>query len=458
MADFKKGALPQTLPEQTRLKVVYRKTDDLIPYAGNARTHSDKQISQIATSVKKFGFANPVLIDGDGTIIAGHGRVAAAKQLGMVEVPTIGLAHLSPAERRAYVIADNRLAELAGWDREILKIEFQAMAEMDLDFELEITGFETAELDFLLDDETDIAGDPADALPEPETGPAITEPGDIWRCGPHRLICGDARDLAIYAALMDEERARAVFTDPPYNVRIDGHVCGSGAVKHREFAMAVGEMDTATFTAFLEDALGAMACVSQDGAIHFVCMDWRHMLELQAAGTKVYSELKNLIVWAKTNGGMGTFYRSRHELIYAWKVGTAPHINTFGLGENGRYRTNVWDYPGVNSFGANQKDLELHPTVKPVALVTDAIKDVTQRGDIVLDGFGGSGTTLIAAERCGRKARLIELDPVYCDVICRRYAALTGDQPILEATNESFSDIAARRCDETKVPMTEAAE
>lgn len=458
MADINPGALPQSLAEKTRLKIVYRKTDDLVPYAGNARTHSDKQIAQIAASIRQFDFANPVLVDGDGGIIAGHGRVAAAKQLGIAEVPTIELAHLSAAERRAYVIADNRLAELAGWDRDILKIEFQALAELDLDFELEITGFETAELDFLLDDDIGAADDPADEAPAPEAGPAVTQPGDVWLCGPHRLICGDARDPATYAALMDGDRASAVFTDPPYNVKIDGHVCGSGAVKHREFAMAAGEMDAGTFTAFLEDALGAMAGVSCDGAIHFVCMDWRHMPELQAAGTKVYTELKNLIVWAKTNGGMGTFYRSRHELIYAWKVGTAPHINTFGLGEKGRYRTNVWDYPGVNSFGSNQKDLELHPTVKPVALVADAIKDVTRRGDIVLDGFGGSGTTLIAAERCGRKARLLELDPIYCDVICRRYAALTGDEPLLEATGESFSDIAMRRADEAPAPATEAAE
>jgi len=458
MANIKPGALPQSLLEKTRLKIVYRKTDDLVPYAGNARTHSDKQIAQIAASFRQFDFANPVLVDGDGGIIAGHGRVAAAKQLGIAEVPTIELAHLSAAERRAYVIADNRLAELAGWDRDILKIEFQALAELDLDFELELTGFETAELDLLLDDDIEDANDPADEAPEPEAGPAVTQPGDVWLCGPHRLICGDARDPATYTALMVGDHASAVFTDPPYNVKIDGHVCGSGAVKHREFAMAAGEMDAGTFTAFLADALGAMAGVSCDGAIHFVCMDWRHMPELQAAGTKVYTELKNLIVWAKTNGGMGTFYRSRHELIYAWKVGTAPHINTFGLGETGRYRTNVWDYPGVNSFGGNQKDLELHPTVKPVALVADAIKDVTRRGDIVLDGFGGSGTTLIAAERSGRRARLVELDPIYCDVICRRYAALTGDEPVLEATGVSFADIAMRRGDEAPAPVTEAAE
>ncbi len=448
-----------TLPEQTRLKVVYRKTDDLVPYVGNARTHSDKQIAQIAASIRAFGFANPVLVDSDGGILAGHGRVAAAKLLGMEMVPTIGLAHLSAAEQRAYVIADNRLAELAGWDREILKIELEALADLDLNFELEITGFETAELDILLDDDIrEGADDPADSTPAPEEGPAVTRLGDIWHLGRHSLICGDARDPSIYAALMGEERAQAVFTDPPYNVKIDGHVCGSGTVKHREFAMAAGEMDSGTFTAFLKASLGAMVDVSHDGAIHFVCMDWRHLAELQAAGSKVYSELKNLCVWAKTNGGMGTFYRSRHELIYVWKVGTAPHTNTFGLGEMGRYRTNVWDYPRVNSFGGNQQDLALHPTVKPVALVSDAIRDVTRRGDIVLDGFGGSGTTLIAAERCGRVARLVELDPVYCDVICRRFAALTGDDAVLAETGETFAAAAERRALEAAAPETESAE
>lgn len=458
MADIKTGALPHTLPEKTRLKIVYRKTDDLIPYVGNARTHSDKQIIQISASIRHFGFTNPVLIDDNGSIVAGHGRVAAAKQLGLAEVPTIELSHLSSDERRAYVIADNRLAELAGWDRDILKIEFQALADMDLDFELGITGFETAELDLLLDDSSDEGADSADDMPMPEPGPSITQQGDIWLLGSHRLICGDARSPETYAALMGENRARAVFTDPPYNVKIDGHVCGSGAVKHREFAMASGEMNANAFTDFLETSLSAMAEVSHDGAIHFVCMDWRHMAELQAAGANVYSELKNLVVWAKTNGGMGTFYRSRHELVYVWKVGTASHTNTFGLGEHGRYRTNVWEYPGVNSFGANQKDLALHPTVKPVALVADAIRDVTKRGQVVLDGFGGSGTTLIAAERTGRVARVVELDPIYCDVICRRYAAQTGETAVLATTDESFEEVKKRLAEDAMVPALEAAE
>jgi DNA modification methylase len=454
----KTRATSPTLPETLRLKIAYRKVDDLQPYAGNARTHSDKQITQIAASIRQFGFTNPVLIDGAGGIVAGHGRVAAARKLGFSEVPVIELAHLSEAERRAYVIADNRLAELAGWDREILAIELQALADMDLDFDLELTGFETAEIDLLLGEDHVGDRDPADDVPQPSPGPAITRPGDIWQLGRHKLICADAQDPAIYAALMGADRARAVFTDPPYNVKIDGHVCGSGKVRHREFAMAAGEMDKAGFTRFLHDALAAMADVSLDGAIHFVCMDWRHMDELSMAGTTVYSELKNLVVWAKSNGGMGTFYRSRHELIFVYKVGTAKHLNTFGLGETGRYRTNVWEYAGVNSFGGNQADLALHPTVKPLALVADAIRDVTRRGDIVLDGFGGSGTTLIAAERTGRVARLVELDPLYCDVICRRFAAITGQPARLAGTDQVFGEVALERAGETVIRTVEAAE
>ena len=457
MSMIPNGAKAPTLPAETRLKIVNRDPGELKVYAGNARTHSDKQITQIAASIRKFGFVNPVLIGSDGIVIAGHGRVAAAMQLGLREVPTIELAHLSEAERRAYVIADNRLAELAGWDRDILTIELQSLAEIELDFDLEITGFETAELDLLLDGDADEGEDPDDILPETQADAPVTQPGDIWLLGNHRLICGDAQLDETYAALMQDDQARMVFTDPPYNVKISGHVCGSGAIQHREFAMASGEMDAATFAAFLQTSLQNMADVSADGAIHFVCMDWRHMGELQTAGDAVYTELKNLVVWKKSNAGMGTFYRSHHELIFVYKVGTAAHINTFGLGETGRYRTNVWDYPGVNSFGAGQKDLELHPTVKPVAMVADAIKDVTRRGDIVLDGFGGSGTTLLAAERTNRIARLVELDPLYCDLICRRYGALTGKEAVLAKTGESFASAAHRRADEAVAPVTEAA-
>jgi DNA modification methylase len=237
-----------------------------------------------------------------------------------------------------------------------------------------------------------------------------------------------------------------IFTDPPYNVRIDGHVCGSGSIRHREFAMASGEMSAADFTDFLTKTLGEGAGRCRDGAISFVSMDWRHMTELLQAGRSAFSELKNLCVWNKTNGGMGSFYRSKHELIFVFKVGTAPHVNNFGLGDTGRYRTNVWDYPGVNSQSASRAgDLEMHPTVKPVALIADAIRDCSKRGGIILDMFGGSGTTLIAAERCGRTARMIEYDPGYCDTIIARYEQRTGKHAHHDTSGLSFEDIAVER-------------
>ena len=242
--------------------------------------------------------------------------------------------------------------------------------------------------------------------------------GDLWQLGPHRLICGDALDPRIVADLLDSEKAEMVFTDPPYNVAIDGNVSGLGKVRHREFAMASGEMTRAEFTAFLSSAFANLVAYSLDGSIHFVCMDWRHVGEMLEAGAANYAELKNMIVWVKDNGGMGSFYRSRHELIFAFKNGVAPHLNSFELGQNGRYRTNVWEYRGVNTLKSGRlEELALHPTVKPVAMIVDAIKDVSRRAGIVLDLFGGSGSSLIAAHKTGRRARVCELDPVYCDRI-----------------------------------------
>jgi len=429
--------------------IIDRDIASLTPYTGNARTHSKKQVKQIAASLERFGFTNPVLISDDGEIIAGHGRVAAAKLLGWKTVPTLALSHLSKAERRAYVLADNKLALNAGWDRDMLAIELQAL--IDLDFEVELTGFSLAEIDFVLD-EADESNAQADDAPEDRVpvamGDAISRQGDLWLLGRHKLLCGDSRSIADMATLLGDERADLVFTDPPYNVAIDGHVCGLGSVKHREFAFASGEMSQSQFTEFLTQTLGSMAQHMRDGAIAFVCMDWRHMGELLDAGKAVFSDLKNVVVWNKTNGGMGTFYRSKHELIFVFKVGEAPHNNSFGLGETGRYRTNVWDYAGINSIGGGRaEDLALHPTVKPVALVADAIRDCSRRGEIVLDGFGGSGSTLIAAEKTGRKARLIEYDPLYCDTIIRRWESVTGKRATLASTREAFEDVAeARGC------------
>ena len=415
----------------------------LRPYAGNPRTHSKKQVRQIADSIRRFGFTNPVLIGEDGEIIAGHGRVEAAKLLGMATVPTLRLAHLDAVQRRAYVLADNKLALNAGWDPELLAIELQGL--ISAEFDIELTGFSATEIELVLDAAAEGAPtgpDEAaeDRIPESSDDPAaaVTRPGDVWRLGRHRLVCGDARDRTVFEAVMEDERADIVFTDPPYNVPIDGHVTGLGRIRHREFAMGVGEMSVAAFTGFLQQTLGNAAALTRNGAIAFVCMDWRHMGELLKAGQAVFSELKNLCVWNKTNGGMGSFYRSKHELVFVFKVGNAGHTNTFGLGDGGRYRTNVWDYPGVNS--GRRDDLAMHPTVKPVALVAEAIKDCSKRGEIVLDPFAGSGTTLMAAQKTGRLARLIECDPLYCDTIIRRFEEVTGQAAVHGASGKSFAE------------------
>lgn len=415
------------MPTQNIEQIAIR---DLTPWARNARTHSKKQVRQIAESIETFGFTNPVLIDQHRTILAGHGRVAAAELLGMREVPCLRLDYMSDAEKRAYVLADNKLALNAGWDEDLLAAELGALMSKDLDFDIGVTGFSIPEIDSLMEtvapEEPD---DPADDMVQPDA-PVRVQPGDIWQLGRHRLVCGDALDARVIEDLMAGEAARMVFADPPYNVPIDGHVGNSGKTRHREFAMAAGEMTATEFTAFLTRALQNLANHSFDGSIHFLCMDWRHMAEMLAAGQEVYTELKNLIVWVKDNGGMGTFYRSRHELIFAFKKGDAPHINTFELGQHGRYRTNVWQYRGVNTMRPGRmEELEMHPTVKPVQMIADAIRDVSGRGDIVLDTFGGSGSTLIAAEKTGRRGHLCELDPIYCDRTLARWEAYAKDEP-----------------------------
>ena len=401
----------------------------LKPARRNARTHSRKQIRQIADSIERFGFTNPVLIDETSAILAGHGRVAAAKLLGWTEVPCLRFDRMSEGDKRAYALADNKLALNAGWDEELLGLELQELTALKLDYDLEITGFSSAEVDSFIEGLTPVEeGDPADDLLPVVDVPRRCEFGDIWQLGEHRLICGDARDRATVEALMDGAVARMVFTDPPYNVPIEGNVSGLGKVRHQNFAMASGEMSRGEFTTFLNGSFRNLAAVSVDGSIHLICMDWRHLREVEDAAADVYSELKNLIVWVKDNAGMGTFYRSRHELIFAYKLGTAAHVNSFELGQHGRYRTNVWQYRGVNTRKTGRQDeLALHPTVKPVAMIADAIKDVSRRGDIVLDLFGGSGSTLIAAHKTGRRGFLCEYDPVYCDRILARWETFAKD-------------------------------
>jgi DNA modification methylase len=355
---------------------------------------------------------NPILIDDEGGIIAGHGRWAAAKLLGLQKVPTLRFEHLSDADKRAYILADNRIAEKAGWDREILAIELQAF--VDMDFDIEVTGFEMAEVELILDEALEIGQPPLlpeDAVPEASPGQPVVQSGDTWILGAHRLYCGDARDNHAYRALLENTKAEFVFTDPPYNVPIAGNVSGLGRVRHRDFAMASGEMSQSEYIAFLQEAIRLLCAHTLDGSIHDICMDWRHAFEMLVAGRAVYTELKNICVWNKTNAGMGSFYRSKHELIFIWKSGRSSHVNNFELGQHGRSRSNVWDYAGVNSFKRGRMDeLAMHPTVKPVGLVADAIRDCSRRGGLILDPFAGSGTIVIAAERTGRKARVIEID------------------------------------------------
>ncbi len=413
--------------------------DTLKPYPRNARTHSNKQIGQIADSIKEFGFINPVLIDGDKQIIAGHGRVLAAQLIGMAKVPTLRFDHLTEAQKRAYILADNKIAENAGWDFEVLASELEGLITLNPQFDIELSGFETPEIDIIIGNASESDGE-EDEVPEVKFDePAISRPGDLWILGNHRLFCGDARNDDSYKVLLAGEQAQMVFTDPPYNVAIDGHVSGLGRVKHNEFAFASGEMSEAQFTSFLSTVFGHMAENSIDGSIQFVCMDWRHIGEILAAGNKTYNELKNLCVWNKTNGGMGSLYRSKHELVFVYKNGKAPHINNIELGRHGRYRTNVWDYAGANSFHAHRdEDLAMHPTVKPTALIADAILDCSKRDGLILDPFGGSGSTLIAAEKTGRTARLIEIDAHYADIIIRRYQAFSKSDAVHVETGKSF--------------------
>ncbi|WP_300395758.1 DNA methyltransferase [Henriciella sp.] len=411
----------------------------LKPSPRNARTHSKKQVEQIAESIKTFGWTNPVLTDGDDNILAGHGRVEAAKLLGLAQVPVIPLTNMTEAQKRAYIIADNKLAENAGWDDAILVSELGELAKMDLGFDLEVIGFETGEIDFMLGAD-DAAPEPPP--PEPEKGPAISAPGDLWLLGKHRLFCGNALEAASYQQLLQGEVAAAMFTDPPYNVPVHGHVCGLGKVKHDEFVMASGEMSDEEFRAFLTTFCQQAKAALKPGAVAFVCMDWRHVGDLLGTGEADLGELINFCVWNKMQGGMGSLYRSQHELIPVFRTPGDKHRNNVELGRHGRNRTNVWDYKGIQ---ARREELKLHPTVKPVQMIADAIQDVTARGEIVLDPFAGSGSTILAAEQTGREARCLELDPRYVDVAIRRYQETTGKEAEHAVWGQSFGEIEAEK-------------
>jgi len=437
------------LDAEQRLQVRLIPLTELKPEARNPRIHPRRQIRQIARSIETFGFVVPVLVDAQCNVIAGHGRIAAAKLLGRTEVPTISLDHLTEAQVKAFMIADNRLTENSIWDDRLLAEHLKDLSLLELDFSVEVTGFDMGEIDLRIEglsSQADTSGDAADDLPVEPSGPPVTRVGDLWLLGPHRVYCGSALEDGAYAALMQGDKAAVVFTDPPYNVPIQGNVSGLGAIHHREFVMGSGEMSEAEFAVFLVRAFSALARNTNDGSLHFICIDWRHMSEVITAGRNVYAELKNLCVWVKSNGGMGSLYRSQHELVFVFKHGRSSHRNNVQLGQYGRNRTNVWQYSGPNSFsrgtdGEEGKLLTLHPTVKPVAMVADAIMDRSARGNIVLDAFLGSGTTVIAAERTGRHCYGLELDPAYVDLLITRFQQFTGQPAVHGETSLSFVEM-----------------
>jgi DNA modification methylase len=419
---------------------------DLSPAPHNPRKHSRAQIRAIARSMDAFGFNAPVLIDRNRQIVAGHGRYEAAKFLGLTQIPVIFLDHLTETQAKAYMLADNKLSDRSAWDDGKVAVQLKELSELVLDFDIEAIGFEPPEIDFRIQSlEIADASDNADEF-DPASGRAVSVAGDLWLLGPHRLYCGNALDPTAYASLMPSEKAAAVFTDPPYNVKIDGHVSGNGSITHREFTMAAGEMSVVEFTEFLTASLSLTCAHSASGSLIYACMDWRHMGEMLAAGHSSECDLLNVCVWAKSNGGMGSLYRSRHELVFVFRNGKCAHLNNVQLGRFGRNRTNVWNYPGVNSFARKglKNALEFHPTVKPIALVSDAILDSTKRDDIVLDPFLGSGTTALAAERTGRRCYGVEIDPLYVDTAVERWQRLTGRQA-QNLQGETFAELKAQR-------------
>jgi DNA modification methylase len=428
------------------IQIQYRSVGDLVLDPRNPRQHSQSQVNQIADSIREFGFVTPIVVDDTGQVVIGHGRVLAARKLGMPRVPVVEIRHLSQAQLKALRIADNRLAQHAHWDERLLGENFLELKELDPDFDLAVTGFSLPEIDLAIQNHDEGATvEPADET-DAVTGVPVCRPGDTWQLGDHRVHCGDATSEAAFDNVMTGERAHVVFVDPPYNVPIDGHVSGKGKIRHREFAQGSGELSREEFTHFLTRSCALLAKYSEGGAIHFVCMDWRHADELLAASRGVYSELKNIAVWVKRSAGMGSLYRSQHELVFVFKSGTERHTNNIELGRYGRNRTNVWHYDGASTQARKGNNLlELHPTAKPVQLVMDALLDCSNRGEIVLDSFLGSGTTLLAAERTGRRCRGIELDPLYIDTAIRRWQNLTGRDAVRLSDGKPFREIEAER-------------
>lgn len=418
------------------MNIINFKLNEIKPYENEIRNYNADHINKIVDSINEFDFTNPILIDENNVILAGHARYYAAQHIGFETIPSIIISHLNNSQKKAYRIADNKLCEKGQWNKNLLELEIKSFDIPNLEFPIELTGFSTTEIDLIINDEIQKEDNIEDFI---DQNNIISKPGDIWQLGNHKLLCGDSLDIKNYKLLFNNEKANMIFTDPPYNVKISGHVqTNSGKINHKEFAFASGEMNADEFTSFLDIVMKNMISFSNPGALHYICMDWRHINEIMTAGNINYDEFKNLCIWNKDNGGMGSLYRSKHELIFIFKPDkNSKHINNVELGKNGRYRTNVWDYAGVNSF-KNNDDLKMHPTVKPYELIYDAILDVTKMNDIVLDPFIGSGSTIIASENSNRRCYGIEYEPMYVDTAIKRWKNLTGEKAINLYTNEYF--------------------
>ena len=425
-----------------RLELSYVRLEEIRPSARKLRKLDPAHVREVASSIGVLGFCDPILIGRDKELMHGEVRYEAAKQLGLERVPCVRVEHLNPDEQRVLRLAVNRLSEKGQWDLDALKIEFEEL--ILLDAPIEITGFSPAEIDHI------ILGDAAEGLEqgplEPDTATAVARVDDIFQLGPHRIVCGDATDPSVLARLLEGDApARLVLTDERYNVKIAGNVTGGD---HREFVMASGEMSDAEFLVFNEAWMAAVLPYLCEGGVCGSFIDWRGLPTVYSAASKLGLVAMNLVVWAKTNAGMGSLYRSRHELLPLFKKGSAPHVNNVELGKRGRWRSNVWTYPGASSLGSDaRRGLKDHPTVKPAAMLEDALLDLSNRGDIVIDPFLGSGSTLIAADKTNRVCRGVELDPLYVEVIVRRYEAAAGAPAVLVETGETFDDLAARRAE-----------
>lgn len=429
---------------QKIVDITYIEISKLVLYERNARQHSQQQIQQLARWIKQVGFINPIIIDSKNVIIAGHGRLLAAISLNLTTVPCICVDKLSQTEVRAYRLADNKLSENATWDTELLTVELKSLEEIEVNFDFDSLGFDAIEIDGLLHhkDDEDSVEEPIPDIPQSP----ITITGDIFHCGPHRVGCDDCRDQAFIKQLFKRSKASICITDPPYNVPISGHVRGKGNYQFEDFAMACGEMSSEEFSQFLLLSFLNLKKACKEGSLFYLFCDWRMLKELFSATDELFTDMLNLCVWNKSNGGMGSFYRSKHELIGVFKHGKAPHINNVQLGKFGRDRTNVWDYPGVSSFGKDRDEaLAMHPTVKPVSMLKDILLDASKPNDIVVDNFLGSGSTLIAAEKVRRRCFGVEIEPKYVDVILQRYINETGNQPIHIESGLTFTELALMR-------------